>query len=96
MGASPITGALWQKARLGLLGLGALALFMLIFVSIDQSYEVVIASLLSSRNLRGPVLFGILLVALIPFAYMSIHACILCGIVASRFAKIRVTAGRRK
>jgi hypothetical protein len=53
MGASPITGALWQKARLGLLGLGALALFMLIFVSIDQSYEVVIASLLSSRNLRG-------------------------------------------
>jgi short-subunit dehydrogenase len=81
MSASPIIRAVCEKARLGLLSLGFLALLTLIFVSIVEIYEDVIAPLLSSRNLGGIALVGVLLFALIPFAYMAVYAFILCGIV---------------
>jgi len=81
MSTPPIAGVVRQKARRGMQGLGLLALLMLIFASIVQVYQVVIVSLLFSKNL---ILLGAMLFALIPFVYMAVHTCILCSIVARR------------
>ena len=84
---------MYKALRVTVVGVLFIILLALVGISVDEVYAVVIQSLLLSNNVDKIILVGSLVIALVPFGYLSIYACIfivicfrdVCKFLADRF-----------